>query len=141
MWVTDLHAAATLYMVGVIWFVQLVHYPLFGRVGEAGFAAYAREHGWRATLVVVPPMLVELVTAAWLVWDPPQGAAATVRAGLALLLLIWGSTFLVQVPQHERLRNGFAADQHRLLVAANWVRTVAWTARGILAVSLAQQAR
>jgi hypothetical protein len=23
------HAAATLFMVGVIWFVQLVHYPLF----------------------------------------------------------------------------------------------------------------
>jgi hypothetical protein len=28
-----LHLAATLYMVGVIWFVQVVHYPLFSKVG------------------------------------------------------------------------------------------------------------
>ncbi|MFY0528690.1 hypothetical protein ACN28I_37835 [Archangium gephyra] len=26
------HAAATLFMVGLIWFVQVVHYPLFSRV-------------------------------------------------------------------------------------------------------------
>ena len=31
-----LHAAATLFMTGLIWFVQVVHYPLFARVGEDG---------------------------------------------------------------------------------------------------------
>ena len=33
------HLAATLYMVGVIWFVQVVHYPLFARAGAEGFAS------------------------------------------------------------------------------------------------------
>jgi hypothetical protein len=32
------NAAATLFMVGVIRFVQVVHYPLFARVGRPGFA-------------------------------------------------------------------------------------------------------
>ena len=32
------HAAATLFMVGVIWFVQVVHYPLMARVSASEFA-------------------------------------------------------------------------------------------------------
>jgi hypothetical protein len=45
------HAAATLVMVGVIWFVQIAHYPLMARVSAGEFAAYEREHQTRTTLV------------------------------------------------------------------------------------------
>ena len=54
-----LQAAATLPMVGLIWFVQIVHYPLFGEVGHDRFADYERNHQNRTTLVVAPLMLVE----------------------------------------------------------------------------------
>ena len=30
----QLHALATIFMAGVIWFVQVVHYPLFRAVGR-----------------------------------------------------------------------------------------------------------
>ena len=33
--------SATLFMVSVIWFVQMVHYPLFARVGQEKFALYS----------------------------------------------------------------------------------------------------
>lgn len=33
-WLLLVHAAVTLYMTGVIWFVQVVHYPLFSCVGR-----------------------------------------------------------------------------------------------------------
>ena len=49
------HAAATLYMVGLIWFVQVVHSPLFSRVGADGFVPYAAAHGVLTTWVVGPP--------------------------------------------------------------------------------------
>ena len=52
------HAGTTLFMVGLVWFVQVVHYPLFGRVGEDEFVAYSRLTGW----VVGPPMLLEAAT-------------------------------------------------------------------------------
>ena len=42
--VTVAHAAITLAMAGIIWFVQVVLYPLFGRAGEGRFAAFAQ--GW-----------------------------------------------------------------------------------------------
>jgi hypothetical protein len=33
---------------------------------------------------------------------------------------------------HERLGHGYADWAHRRLVQTNWIRTVAWTARGVL---------
>ena len=55
------HLAATLIMVGVIWFVQVVHYPLFSRVGPEKFSLYTEAHPRLATYVVGPPLLVEAV--------------------------------------------------------------------------------
>jgi hypothetical protein len=55
-------------------------------------------------------------------------------AGLALLGVIWSSTAFVQVPLHRRLEAGpDARAQHRLTLT-NWVRTVAWSGRAVLAV-------
>jgi hypothetical protein len=132
-WALLLNVAATGMMIGVIWFVQVVHYPLFAAVGRDGFAAYEDAHSRRTTLVVAPPMLVELATGAWLVFDPPASPPAWLfRIGFALIAILWLSTFLLQVPRHTLLGRGFDPRVHAALVATNWVRTVAWTARGIL---------
>ncbi len=127
--------AATLVMVGVIWFVQIVHYPLMARVLAAEFAAYEREHQNRTTFVVAPTMLIEAVAAGvLLVVAPPGPGRILSAAGIALLAVIWLSTFLVQVPLHTRLAGGFDAGAHRKLVWSNWLRTLAWTGRGVLAL-------
>ena len=127
------HAGATLFMTGVIWFVQVVHYPLFARTGAAGFADYERDHARRTGWVVGPAMTLELLLA--LALAARGGAAAW--AGLALLAMIWLSTALVQVPLHRRLQGGFDAAVHRRLVRTNWLRTAAWTLRAALALRLA----
>lgn len=57
------HLAATLSMVGLIWFVQIVHYPLFAYVGAEKFIAYEAAHARLTTWVVAPPMLTEALTA------------------------------------------------------------------------------
>ena len=38
----------------------------------------------------------------------------------------------LSVPQHAVLARGFDADAHASLVTTNWVRTVAWSARGLM---------
>ncbi len=119
------NAAATLFMTGVGWFVQVVHYPLFGSVGADEFSAYHDAHSRLVTRVVLLPMTVELVTSAWLVLDRPAGVgSAAVWAGLVLAVVTWASTALVQVPQHRALSPAGV----RALVARNWPRTLAWTA-------------
>ena len=124
-------------MVGLIWFVQIVHYPLFDRVGSESFTAYSEAHSRLTTLVVGPVMLVELGTAVLLVFfHPPQIPAAALWLGLGLVAVIWLSTALLQVPRHEALGLGFEAVTHQGLVTTNWVRTVAWSVRGVLVLGI-----
>jgi hypothetical protein len=124
---------STWYMVGLIWMVQVVHYPLFGKVGPDQYTAYQSSHQSLTTLVVGPPMLVEFLTAVLLVWFRPAGIPGwLVYVALILLAVVWASTAFVQVPCHEKLTAGFDAAVHSRLVVSNWIRTIAWTARGVL---------
>ena len=50
------HLAATAAMVGLLWFVQLVYYPLFALVGPDGFVEYEHSHQQRTSYVVGPLM-------------------------------------------------------------------------------------
>ncbi len=130
-----LHLASTLFMVGLIWFVQVVHYPLMGRVGRAEAVAYEQAHTRLTTWVVALPMLVELASGIALLWVRPAGLSlAQALAGVALLAVVWGSTRFVQVPCHDRLSRAFDPGVHRRLVSTNWVRTGAWSLRGLLVV-------
>lgn len=127
------HAAATLFMLGVIWFVQLAHYPLLAEVGREAFPAYERRYTARMGWLVGPPMLLEALTAVALVVRPaPALPAPAAWAGLGLLAVVWASTGLLQVPCHGALERGFDAAAHRRLVRTNWVRTVAWSLRAAL---------
>lgn len=127
------HAAATLYLVGVIWIVQILVYPLMKTVGDDGYAAYHNLHTTRISPLVAPAMIVELLTAIYFVISPFETIDYRLfRFGFVLVLTIWLSTFLVQVPLHERLGGAFDANAQRKLVRTNWIRTVAWTMRGAL---------
>ena len=135
-----LQAAATLAMVGLIWFVQIVHYPLFGHVGHDRFADYERQHQSRTTLVVAPLMLVEALTALLLIWIRPEGVTIWAAiVGASLLGLIWASTFYWQVPTHAKLQDSFNKSAHSWLVRSNWARTLAWSARGLLVCAMINQ--
>jgi hypothetical protein len=96
------HLAATLVMVGVIWFVQIVHYPLFSKVGSGGFALYSDAHSRLTTYVVGPPMLIEAATALLLVLRRPEDIPlAAALVGLVLVGVVWLSMALLQVPRHS----------------------------------------
>lgn len=125
------HLGSSLYMVGLIWFVQVVHYPLFAGVGSREFPAYEKRHRALTGWVVVPPMLVEGATAVLLVWFRPYGVPDwTVWSGLALLSVSWLSTAFLQVPCHLLLSNVFSPNVQQRLVSTNWLRTAAWSLHG-----------
>lgn len=124
------HFAACAFMTGVIWFVQLVHYPSFHLIDPARFPAFAQRHQRETTWVVGPPMLLEVATWVALVLKP-QGATVWLLVDGAALLLIWVCTGALSVPLHHRLNSGYdAATVHRLVVT-NWPRTLLWTFRSL----------
>ena len=133
LWVVSVHAASTLMMAGLVWFVQVVHYPLFALVGTDASVAYERAHQRRTTWVVAPLMLLELASAVVIALQA-DGMRWLALIGLALLAVAWASTWLVQVPCHRRLESGLDARVVHRLVRSNWIRTTAWTARGAIAL-------
>lgn len=131
------HAAFTLCMTGLIWFVQVVHYPLFARADRTAFADFAREHAARTSFVVAPLMLGEAATAIALVLAPPAHAPAGLPwLGILLLAGVWLSTAALQVPCHRRLARGFDASVVQRLLRTNWLRTTGWSLRAIVALWL-----
>lgn len=131
------HALATVSMGGLIWFIQVVHYPLMAGVGRHEFLSYERLHVRRTTYVVGPLMLTEAATATALLFTPLRDThAAYLWAGMVLLLIVWVATAAFSVPCHRRLESGHDAATIRRLVATNWIRTVGWSTRAVLAVVL-----
>ena len=131
---TAAHLAATWFMVGLIWTIQSVHYPLFAAVDSRSFLEYERLHTRRMGRLLALPAPVEIATALLLVVLRPDDIEiwAAWVAG-ALLAAAWLVTLAVQVPLHRRLSAMPESETIRRLVATNWVRTGLWTARGVLA--------
>lgn len=134
--------ASTWAMTGVIWVIQMVHYPIFDAVeqGEDGerWRSFGDRHRRTISLVVGPFMAVEGLTGIWIVIDPPGSSGRLLPLVAALLMAVaYGVTAFVSVPLHDRLTDVFDHDAHERLVSTNWPRTLAWTARGLVLIALA----
>ena len=129
---------ATLFMLGIIWFVQIVHYPLLAFIGESNLPGYEQKHRSLTFHIVRPVMFVEGVTAALMLLQPPRGVPREILGVAALLLVVaWVSTAFIQVPCHQRLSNAYDLATFRRLIRTNWIRTTAWTARSLLLIGIA----
>ncbi len=131
------HLFATSAMTGLIWFVQIVHYPLMSFAARADndsthYPAFQAQHMRRTTFVVLPLMLTELACAIAIPLLDLAPKALAIPA-LTLLVLIWIATFTLQVPAHQTLEKAFNPKAHRSLVRTNWTRTALWTSRSVLA--------
>lgn len=125
--------ATAWFMTGLIWLIQVVHYPLMSQVGPERFIEYHHAHSALITLIVGPVMLLEAAGAAYL-WAnlafQPHGWVWWVAGGM--LAIVWASTAFLQVPCHGLLAQGYDPAVHAQLVDTNWIRTTGWTLRALL---------
>ncbi len=132
------HMASTLFMVGLIWTIHSVHYPLFAHVGESTYAAFQSEHVNRIGKLLLLPWLIEGITLLGVLILAFLGNRRDLRlpaflngVGMAIALIISG---VWSAPAHGELADGFDAVVHDRLMTANLVRTLAWTLSGICTV-------
>lgn len=124
-------------MCGLIWVIQVVHYPTFVFVERDRYAEFQRLHEMRISLIVIPVMLLELVSGA-LIALRQESSLWTIN--LVLILLVWGSTFAIQSPIHGKLEKGFDERLVKRLLRSNWVRTVLWTIHSLIVFLLLNDA-
>ncbi|MHC4939503.1 MAG: hypothetical protein ACYTHK_11080 [Planctomycetota bacterium] len=127
------HAAASLMMAGVIWSVQLVQYPLFRTVGRDHWHRYHARHVQSIGLVVGPLMTLELFTGALLVFENADPLALV---NLVLIVALWVTTAMVQMPLHRRLAQRFDSAAMSRLVAGNWIRTGIWSIHALIVLRM-----
>ena len=126
-----LHLIATSVMVGVIWVVQLVHYPSFHFIESKQYTTFQRFHMSRISYVVVPAMLTELSTLIFLIIFMDQIDTLVTVSGL-LLIIIWLMTAVFFSGAHQKLTSGYDKTVVNNLVKLNWGRTLLWTLRLLL---------
>lgn len=121
-----LHFFVTASLTGLIWVIQVVHYPSFKWIAASDYVSYAVFHTTRITYVVAPLMLAELFLTLRLFFfkDIPL---PLVWSAVALTLIVWASTVFIQVPLHGVLASQKDLVAIERLVSSNWIRTVAWT--------------
>ncbi len=123
--------ATSLMMTGLIWLVQVVHYPSFHHIDQTQFRQFSTFHTQNITYIVMPLMAVELLSSLVLVIRNPDPFNLSM---IALLAIIWLSTAFISVPCHNQLAHGYNAEVVDHLIRTNWIRTIAWTIKSALLV-------
>jgi hypothetical protein len=133
-----IHLAATLFMVGLIWTIHYVHYPLFAYVGESTYASFQAAHVERIGKLLFVPWLTEGITLIGVLALAFLGTHKVLRvpavingAAMAVVLVISG---FWSAPAHAKLADGFDTSIHDQLMTVNLIRTLAWTVCGICAM-------
>lgn len=118
------HAAAVFALFGLIWTIQLVHYPMFKFVEAPHWPRFHSQHSRNITFIVFPLMLVELLTSLQLFFNE---RTSTNTIFLACAALNWLLTIIIFIPLHNKVSNRPLPPIFEKLVSLNWSRTLVWT--------------
>jgi hypothetical protein len=128
------HLIATCLMCGVIWIVQLVHYPSFKFISAEKFLEFERFHCNRISIIVMPIMSIEFLSGAFILFNNDQTPLFILN--FIGLVLIWISTFFIQSSLHSKLLLNYSLKNIQLLVKTNWIRTFLWSMRVFLLIKI-----
>lgn len=132
-----LWSALVFWVLGQIWLVQIVIYPLFAKVGEAEYTAYHGFYTSRIPLPIILPGFASFLLPAVLAFFGPAVpgwmSAANIATGVIGLLV----TVLLEIPRHNRLeRDGKNNVTIAELIRFNWPRTASITAQAVVTFAM-----
>lgn len=133
-----IHLVSTSFMVGVIWIVQLVHYPTFLFIDEQKSYDFQKFHMSRISYIVMPAMTTELFSGIYIyIYSNMAIDSNLFLLALTILIINWIITALVFVKMHNKLLINYKIEIISLLVKWNWLRTLLWSVRLILLLRMA----
>ena len=118
-----------LMMTGIIWLIQIVHYPSFAFISKQKFISFERFHQKKISILVIPLMSCEFIShfLSYTLGDF-NFSLRSILPTLALLA-IWFVTFFMCVPCHNKLCNCFDHGILKKLIFYNYFRTFFWSLR------------
>ena len=132
MFLLFLHGCVTFFLTGLIWVVQLVHYPMFRFLDPKTQSNALKFHQQKISIIVVPLMLFELLSGVYLAYVQWSSLASFHRINMVLLMVIWVHTFGLMVPFHQKISVQLNYELLQKTLTHHWVRTLAWTIKSVL---------
>jgi hypothetical protein len=126
------------YVLGGIWFGQIVVYPLLGKVGAEEYVRYHKFYSSRIPLPVIVPSFASFLIPIVLVFFGPDSVPAWMTlANAACGFVGLAVTVVLEIPRHARLERGGKQDKViRELVRYNWPRIASITGSAFLTLSM-----
>ena len=118
------------FMFGVIIVTQIVNYPLLLDFFKSDLKILHKSYVNKISVIVIPFMLLELFVALYLFYNEIYLS----YTNLGLLIIIYLSTFFIQVPIHDKIKYNANKILLKKLILSNWIRTFSWLLKSIISV-------
>lgn len=125
------------YNAGNMMSLQLQHYSIYSFIGKENFKSYMIANNKAALIpAVLPGFLMLILSIVLIFFHPAFMSTLEVIISLALNIIAFISTFKWQRRlQSEMTIIGYDETKIRLLLATNWIRTIAFIILAILTIS------
>jgi len=110
-------------LLGLILTIHFVHYKSFKFIDIERFIEFHRFHTKNISFLVLPLMTSEAVLSITICYFY---FSILSLANLLLVALIWITTFLLQVPSHNKLSTGKSMPEIKKLISGNIYRVCLW---------------
>lgn len=130
-----LHFAFTWFLIGLSWFVLVVHYPLFQEIPQNSFASYVHITRKKNLFVVLFPIFFEALSGVLIFFKDRE--SSLFFTSLIILAFIWISMFfsfrnLLQLEKRKTEKLIYS------LLSIHLIRTLSWSFRGAILLLLFQ---
>ncbi|MFL2630797.1 MAG: hypothetical protein ACJ0OP_03445 [Thermodesulfobacteriota bacterium] len=110
-------------LLGLILTIHFVHYKSFKFIDIERFIEFHRFHTKNISFLVLPLMTSEAVLSITICYFY---FSILSLVNLLLVALIWITTFLLQVPSHNKLSTGKSMPEIKKLISGNIYRVCLW---------------
>ncbi len=126
------------YNAGNMMSLQLQHYGIYRHVSKKNFKGYISANNQAALIpAVIPGMVMLLISIVLMFYHPDFMTMTEAVISLVLNIVAFISTMKWQRKlQEEMASTGYDEEKIKLLLATNWIRTIAFFTLGILTVSI-----
>ena len=129
----EISIIVTAFLVSLIIITQIVSYPLFLKVNQNNFSEYHNSYTLSISKIVLPLMIAELSLSSALFLIKNDFNTIVV---LGINISIWLSTFLIQVPIHNKINFQYSEALIKKLIRSNWIRTILWCTKLIILLNM-----
>jgi hypothetical protein len=126
------------YNAGNMMSLQIQHYGIYPFVGKENFKEYMRANNKAALIpAILPGMLMLIMSIVPMFFHPVFMTTLEAIVSLALNIIAFISTLRWQRKlQSDTVNTGYEEKKVKLLLATNWIRTIAFMLLGILTISI-----